>query len=134
MLEGVHVVDVQIARAIGQHVIFPDGLIKVALRELGRRPQRQHVRLQGARRIVQDVAGVEVEILRMGDDRGADVHVGAEAAGVVEVLVGVDHEPDRFVGNQLDDLFDDRQAPLFVQRRLENRDEIVELDRDAVMR
>ena len=112
MLQRIDVVNVQIPCAVADDEVLPDGLIEISFGEFGRRPQRHHVGLQRPRRVVEHVAHVEVEVLDVGDDRGADVHVGAQAAGVIEVLMRVDEPADRFPRDKLDDLFDHRKAAL----------------------
>ena len=69
----------------------------------------------------------------MRDHGGADVDVGAQPAGVIEVLVRIDDEADRLVGNPANDLFDHREASRFAERRVEDGDEAGELDGDAVV-
>ena len=53
---------------------------------------------------------------------------------MVEVLVRIDDEPNRLVGNPPDDLLDDREAARFAERRVEDDDERREFDGDAVVR
>jgi hypothetical protein len=53
---------------------------------------------------------------------------------MVEMVVGVDHIADRLVGELLLDLRDHGQRALLVERRLDHRDVVLELDGDAVVR
>ena len=52
---------------------------------------------------------------------------------MIVVLVRIDQEPDRFVGDESDDFFDYGEAALLAQGRLDDRDEVFELHRDAVV-
>ena len=133
-MEWVHVIDVQVPRAVAQDVIFTDRFPVITFGQLRWRPKRNHVRLQRPRRVVDKVVIVEFEILKVGDDRCTNVDVGAQTADVIKVLVGVDHESNGLVGNQLPHFFDDCEASLLIQRRLKNRAVIVELDGHAVVR
>ena len=111
VVERIHVVNLHRPHAVADHVVLPHGLEVVALGQLGGRPERHHVGPERPRHVIDHVAIEEVEVLPVRDDGGADVVVGAQPAGVVEVLMRVDDEANRFVRDQSDDLFDDRKAP-----------------------
>ena len=70
----------------------------------------------------------------MGDDRHALVHVGAQAARVVEVGVGADHVRDRPPWEQGFHLGDDGFGARLGQRRLDHHDAAGLLDHHAVVR
>ena len=119
-------------RVVGDDVVLLYRLVVVALRHLRRRPLRDDVGLHRARLVVQHVAVEEREVLHVRDDGGADVEVGAQAADVIEVRMRADQPADRLARRQLRDRLDDGEAALFVRRRLEHRDEVVELHHVAV--
>ena len=120
--------------SVAQHVVLADGFVLIAFRQLGRRPQRQHVGIQRSRRVVENIAVVESEVLRMRDDRGADMHVRAEPADVVEMLMRIHQEANRLVRDELHDLLDHRQVPSLIERRFDHGNVILELDGHAVVR
>ena len=70
----------------------------------------------------------------MRDDRGADVHIGAQPADMIEVLMGIDEEANRLVRDELHDLLDHRQVSLLVERRFDDGDVVLELDGHTVVR
>ena len=60
--------------------------------------------------------------------------VGADAAEVIPVMVRAHQVANRLVRDQLLHLGDDRQRSILVERRLDHRDEIPELDGHARVR
>jgi hypothetical protein len=67
------------------------------------------------------------------NDGRANVHVGAEPADVVVVLMRVHQEADGLVGHEAHDLVDHGEIAPLVERRLDDGDVLLELDRDAVV-
>ena len=95
--------------------------------------RREEIRLDGAGAGVEHHVVVEGVVRLVGDDGGALGDVGAQAAGVVGVMVGVDDVADGLVGDPPADLGDDRERARLVLGRLDDGDEVGELDGDAVV-
>ena len=70
----------------------------------------------------------------MGDDSGANMHVGAQATDMVMVLMGVDQESNRFVRDQFYDFIEDCKIALLIQRRFHHRNIVFEFHDDAIVR
>src|SRR5215468_3421107 len=92
-------------------------------RELGQPIGRESPRLGS-----KDDLPVEVPVLVVRDNGGALRHIGPGAAQVIEVVVRVNEVPDRLVGDGLLDLRNHGVRALLVERSLDNRDEVLELD------
>ena len=70
----------------------------------------------------------------MRDDGCAVGDEGAQAAGVVKVLMRIDHEFDRLVGHRLLDLGNQRSGAGVVLRSVDHHQMVPHLDQYAVKR
>ena len=94
---------------------------------------RHHVGPDGPRGVVDEVVAVVVDVVPRGDERGADVRVGAHAGRRVRVLMRVDQVPDRLVRDLLDDRLDDAEAEVLAAGSFVHRDPPREFDGDALV-
>ena len=117
------VVELDDARAVGQHFLVANRL------DLWLLPgELRCVRIQRVRRAqnffeIGLVHPVREDGRPFGDER-------AEAAGVIDMAMGVDHVPDGFVWNQAPGLGDHGQCARPILPRLDERDVVLEIDRD----
>src|ERR1700732_1657384 len=69
----------------------------------------------------------------MSHDGGPLREVGAEPSRVIEMVVCVDNVSNRFVGNKPVHFLNHRERACLIERGLDHRDEIAELDGHAVV-
>src|ERR1019366_6768684 len=76
---------------------------------------------------------VEILIQILSDDGGAEIDHGAKAAGVIEMMVGVDNFGKRLVGIELLDFGKQGERAGFTQRSFNQGNVISEFNEDAVV-
>ena len=96
------------------------------------RPLREPVELERSLLRGEDDPLIEVSIAIVGDDGRAFRHESAYATQMIEVAVGVNEIADRLIWEGLLDLVDHGEGALLIERPLDHRDEVLELDGDAV--
>jgi hypothetical protein len=99
-----------------------------------KRPLRQSVELQRPLLRRQHNPLIEVAVAVVGDHRCAFRHEGANATQMIEVIMGVDEVTDRLIGEGPLGFGDHGERALLIERPLDDRDEVLELDGDAVVR
>ena len=85
--QRLYVVHPQDPGVVGDHVVLLDRLVGIPLRQLGRRPFRHDVRLDGSRRVCHNVSIEELEVRYVGHDGGADMEIRTQPSDVIEVRV-----------------------------------------------
>src|SRR2546425_198478 len=121
------VTDLHRARAIGQHSPIAHALDLRGAPGLG-----QVIRPNGC--AVRDRALEERPVDLVGDDGDALAGGGADAARMIEVVVGVDEVTDRLAGHEALHLGQHGQGTLLVDRALDEDQVIFHLDERAVVR
>ncbi len=122
--------------AVTQHVFLVDALDRngpPARREV-RIEHREPIGRKRARRRREQHVLVEVGVVPMGHQRRSLRDVGPQAARVIEMVMGVDDVAYELVRRNLANRLQHRERSLLVERRLDHRDVVAELHRDAVMR
>ena len=94
--------------------------------------QREPIRLQHPRPRPEHFLIVRL-VPHMGDDRRAFMDVGPDTAQVIPVMMRVDDEADRLLGNEPVHLANHGQRSRLVERRLDHHDVVAELDGEAVV-
>src|SRR5256885_13184597 len=69
----------------------------------------------------------------MGDDGGTLCEIRTEPARVIEMVMRVHNVANRLVGNESAHFREHGEGAFLVQRRLDHRDKILEVDGNAVM-
>ena len=95
---------------------------------------RQPVGLERPRLRSQHDPLIEVPVAVVGDDGRAFRHEGAYPTQMIEVVVGVDEIADRLAREGPLDFGDHGERALLIERPVDHRDEVFELDGDAVVR